>query len=148
MHTFTSTGSAAPASARRPAAGVAIAILGILGCFTAAASAQSINGTATFRERTSLPASAVFEAVLEDVSRKGTAPVLLGRTRIETPGPPPIRFEIPYDGSAVRASGKYAVRGTITVNGRVLMATERAPGVLGPGEGSRVELILRTVPSR
>lgn len=144
---FASIGS--PASVcRHRHCGIALALLSLQACFAPTAFAQSINGTATFRERTSLPATAVFEAVLEDVSRKGSPPVLLGRTRIEAPGPPPIRFEIPYDGSAVRASGKYAVRGTITVSGRVLMATERAQGVLGPGEGSRVELVLRTVPAR
>lgn len=31
--------------------------------------AQTITGTATYRERIALPANAVFEATLEDVSR-------------------------------------------------------------------------------
>ena len=41
------------------------------------AAAQS-RGTATFRERTTLPADAVFDATLEDVSQGGAAPIVAG----------------------------------------------------------------------
>jgi uncharacterized lipoprotein YbaY len=34
--------------------------------------AQSIQGTATYRERMAMPPAAVFEAALEDVSRADT----------------------------------------------------------------------------
>jgi len=135
--------ASAPATAARRRGAAPLAIGCLLWLSAAAAVAQSITGTATFRERMQVPANAVFEASLEDISRAGAPAVLLGRTRIESPGSPPIRFEIPYDGTAIRAAGRYAVRARVTVEGRLVLTTDRIHPVLGPGQGSRVELILR-----
>jgi uncharacterized lipoprotein YbaY len=69
----------------------------VFGMIANTASAQSIQGTATFRERMGLPPSAVFEATLEDVSRADAAAETIKRTRITSPGNPPIKFSIAYD---------------------------------------------------
>ena len=58
------------------------------------ASGQSVEGTATYRERMALPQSAVFEATLEDASRADAAAETIARTRIASPGNPPIKFTI------------------------------------------------------
>ncbi len=58
------------------------------------AMAQSIQGTATYRERMALPPAAVFEAALEDVSRADAPAETVARTRIPSPGNPPIAFTI------------------------------------------------------
>jgi putative lipoprotein len=74
----------------------------------AAFAASTITGTATYRERPALPHAAVFEATLEDISRADAPATVLGRTRIESPGTPPIRFGIDFDPAAVDARHRYA----------------------------------------
>jgi type III secretion system (T3SS) chaperone YscW len=60
-----------------------------------------VKGTATYRERMALPRDAVFEATLEDVSKAYAPAEVIGQSRVERPGNPPIRFEITYDPSAM-----------------------------------------------
>ncbi|HEY7473655.1 MAG TPA: YbaY family lipoprotein, partial [Vicinamibacterales bacterium] len=55
-----------------------------------AAVAQTIKGTATYRERMALPPGAVFEAALEDVSRADAKAETVAQTRVPSPGNPPI----------------------------------------------------------
>jgi putative lipoprotein len=59
--------------------------------------AQMVTGTATYRERMALPPGALFEAVIEDVSRADAPASTLATTRIMSPGNPPIAFTITYD---------------------------------------------------
>jgi len=87
--------------------------------------AAQIRGTATYRERISLPADAVFEATLEDVSRADAPGSILGRARIRGPGNPPIRFQIPFDASRVDPGHRYVVRGRIFIGARQLLATDQ-----------------------
>jgi len=111
--------------------------------FAAAASAQSVvTGTASYRERMALPPGAVFEATLLDVSRAGAPAETVGRTRIESPGNPPIRFEIAYDPAHIRPERSYAVRATIREGGRLLFTTDTHAPVLTRGSPSEVTLTL------
>ena len=71
--------------------------------WAAAAAADVVIGTASYRERIALPPGAVFEAVLEDVSLADAPAVELGRTTIADPGNPPFAFEIDFDPAEVRA---------------------------------------------
>ena len=64
-----------------------------------AAMAQSVRGTATYRERMALPPAAVFEATLEDVSRADAPADTVARTRVTSPGHPPIAFTIARESS-------------------------------------------------
>jgi putative lipoprotein len=81
------------------------------GCNSNTAPAEaSLTGTATFRERLALPANAVFEATLEDVSRADAPAEALGSTRTESPGNPPYRFTISYDPTRIDPTHRYAVR--------------------------------------
>jgi putative lipoprotein len=105
----------------------------------------AIKGTATYRERMALPPGAVLEATLENVSRADAPSELVGRTRIEQPGNPPIRFEIPFDTSRIDPRGRYTVRATITVDGKPFFTTDQHHPVLTGGGGSEVKLLLRRV---
>ena len=51
----------------------------------------------------------MFEATLEDVSKADAPAEGIGQTRIDRPGNPPFRFEIPYDPSRINASHRYVV---------------------------------------
>src|SRR5262245_32467865 len=109
---------------------------------TESASAQ-IKGTATYRERIAMPADAVFEATLEDVSKADAPADVIGRARIEQPGNVPIRFEIPYDTSRIVQSHRYVVRGRILSGGKPFFITDQSYPVLTQGRGKEVSLQLR-----
>lgn len=104
--------------------------------------AGRVEGTATYRERMALPASALFEAVLEDVSRADAAAEVIARTRIEHPGNPPIRFEIIYRPAKIKQNHDYSVRARITDGERMLFTTVEFYPVLTRGNGNEVSLLL------
>jgi len=107
--------------------------LGLLagGCMSnAPPSEASLTGTATYRERIALPADAVFEATLEDVTRADAPAEVIGRTRMDSPGNPPFKFEIAYDPARIDQSHRYTVRAKITHGARLMFATDtHYPGV-------------------
>lgn len=102
-----------------------------------------ISGTATFRERSALPADAVFDATLEDVSQPGAPAIVIGRARIRGPRNPPIRFQIPFNASRIDAGHRYVVRARILTGTTPIFATEGNYPVLTGGNGRQVTLLLR-----
>jgi putative lipoprotein len=102
----------------------------------------AVRGTATYRERMALPPGAVFQATLEDVSRADAAAIVIGETRVEQPGNPPIRFELRYDSSHIDPSHRYAVRARITVDDQAFFTTAQPYPVLTAGAGHEVQLLL------
>lgn len=78
----------------------------VVGLIANPAWAQTIKGTATYRERMALPPAAVFEATIEDVSRADAPASVVARTRITSPGNPPMMLR--------RVSGTQTAPGTGT----------------------------------
>jgi putative lipoprotein len=104
---------------------------------------NSVKGTATYRERIAMPADAVFEATLEDVSRADAPAEVISRRRIASPGNPPIAFEITYDPARIVEGRRYAVRARVLVNDQLFFTTDQSYPVT-PGAGTRpLELLLR-----
>ena len=103
----------------------------------------AIRGTATYRERIAMPPNAVFEATLEDVSLADAPAVIMGRVRIESPGNPPIHFEIPYDADRIETNRSYSVRGRVTVDDRLMFITDQMYPVLTRGADTDVSLVMR-----
>ena len=95
--------------------------------------AGTLQGSAAYRERIALPPDAVFEAVLQDISRADAPAEVLGRAKIDPAGQPPFRFEIAYDDAAVQPRRRYTVRATVIHQGRLLFTTDRAYPVLAGG---------------
>ena len=122
-----------------------IGLTGLLGLVASTAMAQSITGTATFRERMALTPSAVFEAVLEDVSHANAAAETMASTRVTNPGNPPIAFTITYDPTRIPADHRYTVRARILLDGRLLFASDTATPVITGGNPTNVSLMLRRV---
>ena len=106
---------------------------------------SSVRGTATYRERIVLPANAVFEVSLEDLSRAGAPSALIARVRNEQPGNSPIPFVISYDAGRINQRRSYAVRARILVDDRLWFTTDQNYPVLTAGYGSDVQLVLRRV---
>ena len=102
-----------------------------------------VKGTATYRERIALPPNAVFEATLQDVSKADAPAEVIGQTRIERPGNPPIRFEITYDPARIIPRHRYSVRARILVDGKLFFTTDQHYPVLTSGKGNEVALLLR-----
>ena len=103
----------------------------------------AVTGSATYRERIVLPPAAIFEAVLEDVSRADVAAEEIGRVRLEKSGMPPFRFSIPYDRSRIKPDRSYSVRARILVDGRLMFTTTQAYPVLTRGAGPSITMTMQ-----
>ena len=119
---------------------LAIALACIVGAHRSA-DAQ-VRGTATFRDRVTLPADAVFEASLEDVTLAGGPGSVVGRARVERPGNP-IHFTIDYDASRIDPQHVYTVRARVLVGSKQRYAANHSGLVLTWGNGRRVSLVLQ-----
>jgi copper homeostasis protein (lipoprotein) len=111
----------------------------------AAPEAAQVKGTAAYRERIALTPEAVFEAMLEDVSKDDAPAVVVGSVRIDKPGQVPIRFEIPFDPARIDQSRSYSMRARIIVGQQLLFTTDQTYPVLTGGHGNEVQLLLRMV---
>lgn len=119
-------------------------LLSMAGVVCNSACAGTLQGSATYRERIALPAGAVFEAELQDISRADAPAMVLGRSRPMPVSQPPFRFEIPYDDAAVRPGQRYSVRATVRHGERLLFTTDRIHPVLD-GRNAPLELLLVSV---
>jgi putative lipoprotein len=117
--------------------------IAVLACaLSSPAVAGTVQGVAAYRERIALPPDAVFEAVLQDVSRADAPAQVLGRARLAPAGQPPFKFEITYDDGDVTPGHRYTVRATVTSGRRLLFTTDRSYPVL---DGGSAPLQLRLV---
>lgn len=114
----------------------------------ASADEEMITGTASFRERIGLPPNAVFEAVLEDVSRVDAPAVEIARTTIEGPGQPPIAFSLAFDRSAIDERFTYAVRTRICVGERLMFTSNTLHRVLTRGAPNEVAVMMQMIGGR
>lgn len=123
---------------------IAIALLFAIMCPVASAAAE-VTGTASYRERIALPADAVFEATLEDISRLDAPAVIIARTEISGPGQPPIAFALAYDPAKIDQRFTYGVRTRITAAGQLLFTSDTMHPVLTRGAPAAVAITMRKV---
>lgn len=109
------------------------------------AAAQSISGTAAYSAAGVLPADAVFDATLEDVSRADAPSTVIASTRLPAPGSSPIAFTIAYDPARIDEARRYVVRARIRSADRLLFTSETATPVLTQGSPAAVSMTLRAV---
>ena len=122
-----------------------VAVVALIGLVANAAAAQSITGTATYKERMALPPAAVFEASLEDVSRADAPATVVARERITSPGNPPIAFTITYDPATILPRNRYVVRARIVLDDKLLFTSDTAVPVITQGNPTTVSILLRRV---
>jgi len=154
------SGASASASAAALAALLAFAIAGCAAPVVPAApgsaptavsgarptAAASVTGTATYRERMALPPDAVFEAIIEDVSKADAPAVVLGRTQV-TSIQVPVSFSIAYDPAKLDPRARYSVRTRILVEGRLWFTSDTRHPVLRDAGDTRVDIVMRRVAS-
>jgi uncharacterized lipoprotein YbaY len=107
-----------------------------------------VNGTVSYLQRIALPAGAVVNVQLQDVSLADVAAMVMGEQTITTTGNQvPFPFEIKYDPAAIQERNTYAVRATIKVNGQLMFTTTQQYRVITQGNPSTVDLVLEQVDS-
>jgi uncharacterized lipoprotein YbaY len=110
----------------------------------------TVVGTATYRERITLPPNAMFEATLEDVSRADAPSTVLATSRIYPADElPPYRYSLSAARSDVPATARVVVRARITVEGRLWFTTTQAyPVEVGRIGRQTIDVLLRAPETR
>jgi uncharacterized lipoprotein YbaY/heat shock protein HslJ/uncharacterized lipoprotein NlpE involved in copper resistance len=129
----------------RICAAVLVSLITSGAALSATAQQTLLTGTISYRERMTLPPTAVVEVRLEDVSRVAVAPPVIARYRLADPGSVPIRFNLDVDTSTLDRLGRYALRATIMDGARVLFTSTDTVLVLTQGHGTRADLVLTRV---
>jgi len=109
----------------------------------ALAGADSLSGSATYRERIAPPPGTVFAAVLQDLSAADDAAGELGRDEQFDAGPPPYAFVIEYDATRIAPDGRYTVRATLTSGNELLFSADTP--VLAGEMPAELELLMTQV---
>jgi putative lipoprotein len=107
--------------------------------------AQTVTGTALYRERMALPVGATFDATLEDVSRADAPADVIGKARIESASNPPYKFSITYDPSKIDQTHLYNVRARITFKDEVLFTSDQAYPVITGGHPNHISIVMKMV---
>ena len=102
--------------------GIAL-LAGVIGFAGAAAADEPVlTGTVVYLERMLLPAGAVAEVTLEDVSLADAPATALGTVSVPATTSP-TRFTLPYDAAAIAAGHSYALRASIRADGELMFTT-------------------------
>jgi putative lipoprotein len=75
-----------------------------------------VTGEVVYPQRIALPANAVLEVQLADVSLADAPARILGAQKIDPAGQVPIRFAIPFDPTAIKTNMTYALQARISVD--------------------------------
>jgi putative lipoprotein len=98
----------------------------------AIATAETLSGTVTYRERIALPPDAQITVQLQDVSRADAPAQVLGEAVIAPTGQVPVPFALDYDAGALRPGHSYALQARITRGDRLLFINTSRHAVFGP----------------
>jgi putative lipoprotein len=111
------------------------------------ATAPTVSGTVTYRERMALPEGAVLSVRLDDVSRQDASAIPVAERTIPLSGQQvPIPFTLSYNAGAIKPNNQYAVRATIRAagppsgTGRLLFTTTRSYPVITRGNPNVVTI--------
>ena len=103
----------------------------------------SIEGNVVYRERMALRPGSEIEVQLQDIS-KADAPASVLATVVLTPtSGPPFPFTIDYDPSEIDKRLRYALRATISRQGKMQFSST---DYIDPFTGNPVEILVRQVP--
>jgi len=132
---------------KRVACGVTL--LAVAACEQGASLSEDANrvahvkGGVIYRERMALPPTAEVEVELQDISRADAPASTLATVILSGSGGPPYPFSIAYKPEHMDARKRYALRGTISVNGKLLFTST---DYIDPFAGNPVEVLVRRVP--
>jgi uncharacterized lipoprotein YbaY len=103
----------------------------------------SITGTASYRERMMLPPGSILEVTLEDVSRADAPADVIARAEVEASKAPPYFFTLEYDPARINSNHRYNVRARIMADGTLMFQSDAGYAVLGSGNVTNVDILLK-----
>lgn len=106
-----------------------------------AAAAQSVTGTATYRERIALPPQAELLVELLDVSQADAPSKTMAAKRYRLTGVP-AAFSLSYDPALIEDRLSYAIAARVVVGNRVLFRTTQTYPVLTQGGTETAEVVM------
>ncbi len=105
---------------------------------------KTVTGTVTYREKIALPPNAEVSVVLFDLSEFDALRTVVGEQKVVTGGKQvPFPFEITYDPASIDQKVTYAVRATITIDGRPAFTSVERYLVLTKGNPSQTTIEVR-----
>ena len=103
---------------------------------------RSVVGSVDYREDVVLPADAVLELRLADISIADVASVTISERTIVNPGQVPIAFALGYDPDDIDERRDYSMQASITRGDRLLFTNDTVYSVLTGGYGERADMVL------
>lgn len=100
----------------------------------AMAEVKTLSGSVAYRERMALPAGAVVDVKLLDVSRADAPAVTLAETTITPEHQVPVPFSLEYDDAAIEPGYTYVLVARISVDGKLLYLNTTAHPLFRGGE--------------
>ena len=105
-----------------------------------------VTGTVAYLEKIALPAGAIVEIRLLDISKQDAPAASIGEQVITTSGQQvPFAFEIKYNPATIDPRYTYAVRANIRVDGKLWFTTDTTYAVITQGKPSTVDMVLKRV---
>lgn len=124
---------------------VALLMLGLMAIKPATAEIATVEGIVTLAEDEELPAGAVLDLELADISRADAAAERLASIRLAAPPEQPIPFTLHYDAALIDPRHSYAVTAALRVDGRLLFRSDTVHPVLTRGTGDTVEVTMTRI---
>ncbi len=123
---------------------VLLLLLGLAACSAPPepAAPPAVTGSATYRERISLPPDAVLEVQLLDITEPGAGERVLHRVTISPAGQVPVYFRINYEPRLINPAHSYALKARILVGGKLRFLSTSGIRVLTNGHPSHRDLVL------
>lgn len=117
------------------------------GCHPASpAGTAALTGTVAYRTRQALPAGAVVEVRLVDVSRADAPADVVARQVLVTKGEQvPVPFSVTYAPGTLESGRRYAVQATIAIDNRVRFRSATMHAVAAEGATAPVAILVEPV---
>ncbi len=109
---------------------------------------NEVTGTVTYLVRMALPATAVIDVKLQDVSRADAPAIAIAEQNLTLGDRQvPVPFTLKFDPGRIDATHTYSVSARILVDGRLRFTSDTPYPVLTRGNPNHVEIIVKQVPA-
>lgn len=113
----------------------------------AAVGVESVAGTLSYSELTTLSDEAVVEVELADVSVADGPAEIVSSQRIRKPGPFPVHFKLDYSPDRIDPTHRYTIQARIREGDRLAYATDTAYPVITGGNPSSIDVAVIAIGS-
>lgn len=108
----------------------------------------TVKVEAFYRERMMVPPDAVLRVTLSDVSKMDVAATLVSEVVRDNPGAPPYRVELEYDPAEIDERFRYALRATLSAQGKLLFTSTEFVDAFAGSKDDIVQVMMQRVQAR